>query len=542
MVRPQPLALSKEIRLTSLFRSLILSALIPALLGGQATQTVPPDDPVYAFIDRLVAARLVDTVLVGQRSMSRREVGRIIASAHDRAAEHPWLEARIREYARIFPDTLGRAPMLVSATGSLTAMESPTRGIEPDANGAILVRVNPLSANQLGRPIADGITASYRAGISLGLTPWLAVSAQEQLNWLGARGAESEQTRSLEVLYGRALWKNVALTVGRDYLFFGQGNSAGLTSSLNPRAIDQVRLASDKPFVFPWLFRHVGPTHATVLLGDLGGGQFFPHTRFFGYKVSARPHRLFEIGAALTEQVGGDGAPGGTFLQKAGDAFPLLDALFLHRNFLFSNKFVAVDIRYTIPGARGLQFYAEGAFDDFDLRRVRSVFTEDAGYVWGLSGSCFRECGPVRASVEYHVTGLRYYTHGGFRGGYTVDNLIMGDQLGPRARGGYGTLDVDRGSHSWSVNLAHEIRNADQYGAASTTPDDSDFRFVKVSQSPVERRWRVMPVVKLGGVLSAWTTSIGGGMERVENFDHVARSWRTNWMTQVALQYRTPPR
>jgi hypothetical protein len=534
--------LSNEIRLNFLFRSLVVAAILPATLGGQATQTVPPDDPVYAFIDRLVAARLVDTVLVGQRSMSRREVGRIIASARSRAAEHPWLEARIRNYGAMFPDTLGRGPMSISTTATATAMESPDRGIEPDGTGAILVRLNPLSGNQLGRPIADGVTASYRAGISLGLTPWLAVAAQEQANWLDARGVDSEGTRSLELLYGRALWKNAALTFGRDYLFFGQGNTAGLTSSLNPRAIDQVRLASDRPFLFPWLFRYVGPTHATILLGDLGPNQFFPHTRFFGYKVSARPHRLFEIGAALTEQVGGEGAPGGTFLQKAGDAFPLLDALFLHRNFLFSNKFVAVDIRYTIPRARGLQFYAEGAFDDFDLRRVRSVFTEDAGYVWGLSASCFRECGPVRASAEYHVTGLRYYTHGWFRGGYTVDNLIIGDQLGPRGKGGYGTLDVDRGSHSWTVSLAHEIRNGDKYGATSTTPDDSDFRFVKLEQHPVERRWRIMPVLKLGGPMSAWTVDIGGGGERVENFDHTAGTWRTNWMTQVAIHYRTIPR
>jgi hypothetical protein len=534
--------LSKEIRLTSLFRSLFVLAVLPGVLGGQATQTVPPDDPVYAFIDRLVAARLVDTVLVGQRSMSRREVGRIIASAQARSAEHPWLEDRIRNYATIFPDTLGRGPMTVATAGTLTVMESPTRGIEPDANGAILARVNPLSANQLGRPITDGITASYRAGISLGVTPWLTFAAQEQASWLDARGAEGERTRSLELLYARALWKNAALTVGRDYLFFGQGNTAGLTSSLNPRAIDQVRLASDKPFVFPWLFRYVGPTHATIMLGDLGGNQFFPHTRFFAYKVSTRPRRRFEIGAALTEQVGGEGAPGGTFLQKAGDAFPLLDALFLHRNFLFSNKFVAVDIRYTIPRARGLQFYAEGAFDDFDLRRVRSVFTEDAGYVWGLSASCFHECGPVRASVEYHVTGLRYYTHGGFRGGYTVDNLIIGDQLGPRGRGGYTTLDVDRGSHSWSVSLAHEIRNGDRYGATATAPDDTDFRFVKLEQHPAERRWRIMPAVKLGGVMNSWTVDIGGGAERVENFDHTADTWRTNWMTQFSVHYRSRPR
>ena len=529
--------MSKEIRLTSLFRSLILSALIPTLLGGQATQTVPPDDPVYAFIDRLVAARLVDTVLVGQRTMSRREIGRVIAEAKARAPEHSWLTQRIGEYAVKYPDSLVRAPTTLSTAGVVTALESPARGIAPDGSGSVSVQLNPLSGNQLGRTVANGFTASYRTGVGFGLLPGLAVTAQERISWFDPRGGDARRSENLELLYARMLWKNTSVTVGRDHLFFGQGNNAGLTTSLNPRAIDQVRIASDRPFVLPWLFKYVGSTHATVALGDLGTNQHFPHTRFFAYKVSTRPHARFEIGASLAEQVGGQGAPGGTFLQKAGDAFPLLDALFLHRNFFFSNKFVAVDIRYSIPKARGVQFYAEGAFDDFDLRRVRSVFTEDAGYIWGLSASCFRECGPIRASAEYHVTGLRFYTHGWFRGGYTVDEMFIGDPLGPRGRAGHGTLELDRGRYSLTTALAYEVRSGDKYGATTTTPDDSDFRFVKLEQHPAERRWRVMPTLRIGGVSSAWSFDLGGGAERVENFGHAGGVWRTNWMTQFAVNY-----
>jgi hypothetical protein len=510
------------------------------VVAAQATQTVLPDDPVYGFIDRLVAARLVDRVLVGQRTMSRREIGRILATARARVGEDRWLAQRLEEYAIAFPDSLKRAPTTSSVVGSATAMESPSRGIEPDGTGAISVELNPLSGNQLGRPVANGLTSSYRVSFGTSVTSWLALQAQESISWLAPRNGEGDANDEsrIEQLYARGLWKNLAVMVGRDYLFFGQGNTAGLTTSLNPRAIDQVRIASDRPFVLPWLFRHAGPMHGTVMLGDLGQNQFFPHTRFFGYKVSARPHRAFEIGASLTEQVGGQGAPGGTFLQKAGDAFPLLDALFLHRNFLFSNKFVAVDIRYTIPKVRGVQFYAEGAFDDFDLRRVRSVFTEDAGYVWGLSSSCFRECGPVRASIEYHVTGVRYYTHGWFRGGYTVDDMLIGDPLGPRGKAAYGTLEVDRGDRSISMDVAYEARSGDKYGAVSTTPDDADFRLVKLEQHPTERRWRLMPTAKFGGVASAWALSVGGGAERVENFAHAGEAWRTNWMTQVVVTYR----
>ncbi|MEO5569183.1 MAG: capsule assembly Wzi family protein, partial [Gemmatimonadaceae bacterium] len=245
---------------------------------------------------------------------------------------------------------------------------------------------------------------------------------------------------------------------------------------------------------------------------------------------------------SLAEEVGGEGSPGGTLLQKAGDAFPLLDALYLHRNTFFSNKFVGVDLRYRIPRVRGLQFYAEGVFDDFDIRRVRSVFTEDAGYVWGASMSCFAECGPVRATAEYHVTGLRFYTHGAFRSGFTVDNQFLGDQLGPRGKGGYGTVDVDRGEYSTRVDVAYEARSGNKYGSVTTTGDDSDFRFILMERNPTERRWRAMTSVRHGRPLTAVSYRVGGGVERVENFAHAGGSWRTNWLAQGSVEVRRQPR
>ena len=492
---------------------------------------------MYAFVDRLVAARLVDTVLVGQRMMSRREIGRILAAARARAGDSSWLAVRLREYAEAFPETLRVAPLVTSVETDAISMDSPPRGIDPDANGSIDVRLNPFASNQLGRPIANGQTYSIGAAVSAGVTHWLSLGLRQRSSLFDERGGGDLTNHSeWEQAYARLLWKNVAFTAGRDYVFIGQGNTTGLTTSLNQRGLDQIRIASDRPFVLPWLLRYVGPLHGTMLLADLGKDQYFPHTRFFAYKLSARPHRSFEIAASLAETVGGEGSPDGTFAFKAQDAFPLLDAVILHRRTLFSNKFVGVDFRYTIPKVNGAQLYAEGAFDDFDLRRVRSVFTEDAGYIWGLSASCFRECGPVRATAEYHVTGLRYYTHGIFHSGFTVDQMIIGDQLGPRGKGAYGTIDLDRTRHSMALNVAYEARSGDKYGATSSTTDDSDFRFVLLEHHPTERRWRSTATWKSGGLLERTTFSITGGAERVENFAHADGAWRTNWMAQVGVQ------
>ena len=523
--------------LTIVRRSLLL-ALLPGVVAAQATQTVPSNDPVYAFIDRLVAARLVDTVIVGQRAMSRREIGRIIAEAKARAGTSGWLAERIRDYEVPFPASLAQAPLTSKAEVQATLLDSPGRAIGPDANGVIDVDVNPLASNQLGHQTANGGSYALRLQLGSGVTPWLSVAGAGSANAYDVRDGTTSSQWETNQMYARALWRNVSVLAGRDYLFFGQGVNAGLLVSSNPRGMDQVRLASDRPFVMPWLLRHLGSTQATISLGDLGEDQFFPHTRFLGYKVSIRPHPRFEIGAGFAEQVGGQGAPGGTFFQKAVDAIPLIDGLILHRRLEFSNKFVGVDLRYSLPWIAGAQFYAEGVFDDFDLRRVKSTFTEDAGYVWGLSTSCLSECGRVRASAEYHVTGLRFYTHGAFQSGFTVDQQIIGDPLGPRGRGAYAMLDVDGHRTTVGLNLAYEDRSGNLYGSATSTVDDSDFHFVIIGRRPAERRWRATATGTLGGLNDRFAFTIVGGAERVEHFNHLPGNWRTNGLLQLAVQVR----
>ncbi|MEO5568566.1 MAG: capsule assembly Wzi family protein, partial [Gemmatimonadaceae bacterium] len=254
--------------------------MIPTAVAAQSSQTVPPDDPIYLFVDKLVGARLVDTILTGQRTMSRREIGRIIAEARGRlSADTGWIGSKLGEYSTQYPAVLARAPLVAAYGIDAIVSESPSRGIEPDANGAISVVVNPLLSNQLGRPLASGVTTSGVAEVGVGAAPWLAVHARARVSRLDERQGNTETTTVLEQGYARGLWKNAALLVGRDYLFLGQGNTAGLTASLSPRGVTQVRLSSDRPFVLPSLLRHVGPIQAIIALGDLGPGQFFPHSR-----------------------------------------------------------------------------------------------------------------------------------------------------------------------------------------------------------------------------------------------------------------------
>ena len=63
--------------------ALCLAARSP--MHAQGTATLPPSDLAYADIDRLSELGFLDSVVIGQRPYSRREMGRIIRAARERS-------------------------------------------------------------------------------------------------------------------------------------------------------------------------------------------------------------------------------------------------------------------------------------------------------------------------------------------------------------------------------------------------------------------------------------------------------------------------
>src|SRR5918992_6334208 len=66
---------------TLLALTLSLALSWPGTASAQATTNVPVHDLTYRHVERLIAEGLVDTVHVGQRPYSRREVARIASEA-----------------------------------------------------------------------------------------------------------------------------------------------------------------------------------------------------------------------------------------------------------------------------------------------------------------------------------------------------------------------------------------------------------------------------------------------------------------------------
>ena len=510
-------------------------------VAAQARAFVPPDSPVYGDIDRLAAAGLIDTIAVGIRPYTKREIVRLLSEAKRnldrRAGGTEWaartIAAGLRRYDRAAPGGVE------TVSADATFLDSPYRTIPADGNGSIDATINPLASYQAGRSLVNGTTTTVESLVDASMGRF-AVSFQPRAAVGAPRASANEATLRLQSGNFVGAFGNLVIDAGRGYVAFGQYPS-GLLLSGNAPALDMIRISTERPAALPWLFRLLGPMYGTLFVADLGTShQAHAHSKLAGYRFSMLPHPNLELGAEVIDETGGNGAPPGSFADRVIDLFPVFDAIFRRNSdFQFSNKLAGIDVRIRMPSWAGMEVYAEGVADDGDFRRFRSTFLEDGGIVGGVSWSCVVECGRLVTRFEYHQTGIRYYTHTDFSSGVQENGFILGDPLGPRGLGGYASLDADAGRLGRVlISGAHEVRSGNLYGSVASEPSLSDFHFVQIGHGPGERRTRVVAAWRTGAIDSRWSTTITLGAERVTNADFVMDKTRTGALARVSTEWR----
>jgi hypothetical protein len=548
----------------------VAALLLAPALGAQTTRLVDPIDPAYLDLQRLVDAGLIARLSFGQRPLSRAAFNRALDEAsltitrrsqaslpalagnlsspdNGPLSFYRELVASLRERLDLPESTLNSETRLRTAftpirtlSLDITRTDQPTRLIPLDNGlGGIDGVLNTLLLYRQGRPGVDGTTALLETSHTLE-TDHFAFSATPQLYFLDPNDSASRSALRLQELQLRFMYHNVALDVGREYLVWGQGRDVGMLNSDNSPPLDQIRLSSEEPFSFPWLLRRLGPTRFSIFYADLGADQNFPHAYAIGYRANSVPAPWLELGFSVYTKAGGRGAPPATTTARLIDLLPFLDAsaynnLFGARGlFQFSDHYAGLDGRLRFPSL-GSSFYWELLLNDFDVRRLGSVMWDDAGHVFGFDLPSLSRSGRLRASLEYHHTGLRYYEHQQFISGQTVHQMLTGDPLGPNAQGVYANIDSYSSiRHRLSIQLAVERRSNDLY---AYTPEPH-FGFTISQHRPKEwtgralANWQLLPEQgQLGGLLQF-------GYERTRNFDFVTGADRNGLVGRVSLQYR----
>lgn len=509
-----------------------------ALVHAQASPFVPLGAPVYSDLNLLANAGLIDGMAGSVRPYTRTEIRRLLAEARrnvdTRRGPNEWAELLIDRNLTRYS---GSAKGIDYAALELSGMDSPDRPVPADFNGSIDAVVNPLAAWRGGQPIADGGSAfietmhsvSVGSHVALSLNPLATVERERD----GSRHAKAKlQTVSATFLFG-----NLLAEAGRDYVAFGPAPEGGLLLSMNAPPLDMARISTQRPANLPWIFRRLGPANGMLFVADLGADhQTHPHAKLVGYHMGFAPRSNVELGVEVIDETGGRGAPPASFTDRVLDAIPVFDALRTGSDFRFSNKLAGADARWRIPDWAGLELYVEGALDDLDIRRIRSSLLEDGGVIGGVSMACLVECGRFVVRLEYHQTGIRYYTHTDFASGIEAHGIMLGDPLGPRGIGGYAAIESDaQRLGKLTLSGGYEVRSGNLYGSAGEGSNSADFHFVQIEHRPAERRTRL---------LTTWTSRmqanhaevmVSAGVERALNFGFSGHS-RTSAMGRVAYQ------
>lgn len=517
-------------------RLLIAALLFPCAALAQSRVTIPVQDPVYRDLDRLIALRLVEVGLYGQRPYSRREIARLtreaVATAQRREVSPATRRIVDRLAARFDPDIRrlegslagSRSWRLWSETEGLWLSSRP-RAIPNDLIGFVDAEVDPLLNGRGGRNYQQSENLSAEVRGELNLRDWFAITLHPRMLPTPGRWQAASVTSAV---------RNVTIEAGRQPIVWGQGMEGGLIFSSSGKPLDMLRISTDLPFE-GWFIKGTSPMRGSIVAADLGPNQHFPNSFLIAYKLSGHPFtNRVELAATVMAVQGGRGAPPGTLKDHLMDLIPVLKYTMKDNPAQFSNKMAGWEYRLRLPELRGLQLYAEHAFEDMDPRRWKSTFWEDGGHILGASLNDLGPGGALSTAWEYHHTGLRFYKHGVFHSGMTFDRTLFGDPLGNQGDGGYVRLDWDRGGpYRLSLDAAIERRDGDSYQTVSDGPNEDNFRFQMLQSVPAEWRYRLNAAWHLRR--TDYSISLRAGVERVREFGFT-RGWsRNNFLLGLSL-------
>jgi hypothetical protein len=500
----------------------VIVALAAAVQGAaaQGTATLPSSDLVYSDIDRLSELSFLDSVIIGQRPYSRREIGRIIRAARERSnklgerhVSHEItdlelaigdgilrrLETRFTREVDEDPSTDAVISPLDGASLTVSATDAGRRPFPATHTQLIEATTGSLLPRRLGEPIEPGVTGALELSQRIEPTTWLAFTARERLQVYQPRDTTSAQ-RSADLLLGvvRARWRNAALSVGRDQLAWAQASGEGLFFASDAPAIDHVSLASDQPFGLPWFLGWLGPTKATLVVADLGKSRVRSHSKLLAYKVSVQPSRRTELGATFMNHFGGEGGRSSSAGNRLVDFLPFID-IFRRHNYrdssgsldVDSDKLLGIDGRLRVGGLRGVLFTGEMLIDDFDVHRIPQLFT---GYGSQTVGVTLPRLVSPLLSLNLSAThmGILTYSHAPLTNGITSHGRLLGNELGPDSKAFGARLTWEPTSAArLSIEGRSAIYSNAEYASSYTDADSTRFVVRKVSRTANELRDRI---------------------------------------------------
>ena len=386
----------------TIFAAALLLWLLPHCAWALASNNIPLDSPVYAYLEKLAGFGLLDTDLKGLRPYSKAEAARLLLEAEQNlkrdAADAPPLAYQLLERLhRLLPreaalrEAPGSAPLfdydLLSAArvryvyldgvprsydrqvfvrGGQSAFGFIGGKLRPDSDAAVLAQSGsegtPLLENNEGVIHRVGSSAELRWSMEGFVTEKLSMLVEPSLS-----AGTDEPGLRLQKGYLKLGGGGVELEAGRDANWFGPGYRGALTLTNNADNFDLIKLSSPEPVDVKWVKRYLGEVKYALIYSRFaatGSGTTLRHPHFIGAKLAVKPTPWFEIGGNFVRQEGGPG-----FTRDS----TLRDTIFGGGGTNHNNSIAGLDLRLRIPWLRDTELYGEYVGED-DIIRFDDIY------------------------------------------------------------------------------------------------------------------------------------------------------------------------
>jgi len=355
--------------------------LTPVMMGSTY---VPLDSWIYPAVQRLAALGAIHTEFLGLRPWTRISIAGMLSEAGDLVDQTDPEASRL--YKELENEFSAESDLLSGGRNESIRLESLyTRSMH--ISGQPLndsFHFGQTITNDFGRPYQEGFNqiTGFTARAASGHFAYYVrgeyqhapgapayplsvrqLIAQVDLNPVqpAVPSAEVNQFRLLDT-YVATTFLGHQISVGKQSLWWGPGESGALLMSDNAEPFFMLRIARTVPFKLPLL----GALRYDAFFGRLAGHSFPARPFTYGNKISFKPTENLELGFSRTDVFAGEGfqpLTAGTFKRaffSVGDN-PNADL----RDFDPGDRRSGFDFSYRIPGLRNwLTVYSDAIADD----------------------------------------------------------------------------------------------------------------------------------------------------------------------------------
>ncbi|MFZ5862152.1 MAG: capsule assembly Wzi family protein [Nitrospirota bacterium] len=428
-------------------------ALLVTAPAFAAEPHLPTDDLLYRRLEWLAALGLVNEGLLGTRPLTKDALGSMLREIRINAAgsSDPWITADVQTVER----------RLVSM-GSMGDARFEGRFVQGDGPAV------PTGIERHGDQLSDGGNARVGASLGGSLSGWLAWGYHPELRY--PVGVTDDLDLAARSAYVELAGKGLALTVGRESLWWGPGYRGTLLVTDHAAPFDLVRVETSRPWYLKW----IGPMSAHVFVTRLEADRLaIPRPFLAGFRLAFRPWPELEFGLSRTAMFGGEGRP-----VTAGLIWDVIRAKGENDTRNPGNQLGGIDATIRIPWRpQPVALYLEWAGED-EANGFPSHPAVVAGvYLPTLAGSSQWSLRTEWADNAFaDVPGI-WYQHAVYQSGYTYQGVVIGHPMGTDAR--MLSMELDRRvTPEWMVSALYDAVTSGVFGPGETSGRSPGVRLV----------------------------------------------------------------